>query len=295
MSSANTSNVDFRQLRKNFVRAQEKDERYTRENDAKFRAVHQKVATYEEFKEIVQASHLQPLSPEDRIQSRPTQPWNTACDSAAATTTAAAASASSGDPDSADGDSCSAQPASGGTALAPSSGGGRDLHVKLPRTTLEFNKIWKKSSSSERYRLLVAGGGSGVEVLRGEVSSDILEGAILALNQCLESLDADLPAVMKVLKQLSESKRFELNLQFFSSRSKEECRELFEKIASASLESSTHEAGDEQNTCADPENSTDHCDPVGCKSSSSSHGFATGSLQLLAGQFSVRLALNSDT
>ena len=38
----------------------EQDNRYWRENDAKFRAVAQN-ATYEQFEDIVKASHLKPL------------------------------------------------------------------------------------------------------------------------------------------------------------------------------------------------------------------------------------------
>ena len=41
------------------------DERYWRENDAKFRAVAQN-ATYEQFEDIVKASHLKPLDKKDK-------------------------------------------------------------------------------------------------------------------------------------------------------------------------------------------------------------------------------------
>lgn len=42
--------IDFSRLRREFAQAKEKDERYWRENDAKFRAVNQRVASYEEFR-----------------------------------------------------------------------------------------------------------------------------------------------------------------------------------------------------------------------------------------------------
>lgn len=45
-----------------------KDERYWRENDAKFRAVSQNV-TFEQFEDIVKASHLKPLDKKDRSPS----------------------------------------------------------------------------------------------------------------------------------------------------------------------------------------------------------------------------------
>lgn len=42
--------IDFQALEKELHGALEAERRYTRENDAKLRAVHQKVATYNEFR-----------------------------------------------------------------------------------------------------------------------------------------------------------------------------------------------------------------------------------------------------
>lgn len=42
--------IDFPALEKELQGALEAERRYTRENDAKLRAVHQKVATYNEFR-----------------------------------------------------------------------------------------------------------------------------------------------------------------------------------------------------------------------------------------------------
>ena len=44
------THIDVNKLEKELVSALEADRRYARENDAKFRAVHQRVATYEEFR-----------------------------------------------------------------------------------------------------------------------------------------------------------------------------------------------------------------------------------------------------
>jgi hypothetical protein len=57
--------IDFSKLEKQLLVAVEEDARYQRENDAKFRAVAQKVGSYEEFKDIVAASHLKPLDKKD--------------------------------------------------------------------------------------------------------------------------------------------------------------------------------------------------------------------------------------
>lgn len=63
----NDDQIDFIKLEKEFSRAVEADAKYQRENAAKFRAVEQRVGSYEEFKDIVAASHLKPLEKKDRI------------------------------------------------------------------------------------------------------------------------------------------------------------------------------------------------------------------------------------
>ena len=50
MVSKANDKIDFGKLEAEVYDAVEADAKYQRENDAKFRAVHQKVATYEEFK-----------------------------------------------------------------------------------------------------------------------------------------------------------------------------------------------------------------------------------------------------
>jgi len=50
MVSRKGDEVDFCKLETELLNAVEADQRYWRENDAKLRAVHQKVATYDEFR-----------------------------------------------------------------------------------------------------------------------------------------------------------------------------------------------------------------------------------------------------
>ena len=54
--------IDFKRLDEAVSTAIESEARYWRENDAKFRAVNQKVATYEEFEGIVKGSHIKPMT-----------------------------------------------------------------------------------------------------------------------------------------------------------------------------------------------------------------------------------------
>ncbi|XP_067144893.1 coiled-coil domain-containing protein 103 [Centruroides vittatus] len=56
---------DISRLEKEALDRIEADRRYWEENAAKFRAVEQKVGTYEEFADIVKACHLKPLTRDD--------------------------------------------------------------------------------------------------------------------------------------------------------------------------------------------------------------------------------------
>ncbi|XP_023602700.1 coiled-coil domain-containing protein 103 isoform X2 [Myotis lucifugus] len=68
--------IDFKALEKELQAAVTADEKYQRENAAKFRAMEQRVASYEEFRGIVLASHLKPLERKDKIGGTRTVPWN---------------------------------------------------------------------------------------------------------------------------------------------------------------------------------------------------------------------------
>ena len=50
MASVKEDHIDFNALEEELHAAVEADARYWRENDAKFRAINQKVGSYEEFK-----------------------------------------------------------------------------------------------------------------------------------------------------------------------------------------------------------------------------------------------------
>ena len=50
MALKDENNINFKKLEQELQTAVDADEKYQRENDAKFRAVGQKVATYDEFR-----------------------------------------------------------------------------------------------------------------------------------------------------------------------------------------------------------------------------------------------------
>lgn len=50
-SASGEQKIDLSKLERELVGALQADRKYSRENDAKFRAVNQRVATYEEFRQ----------------------------------------------------------------------------------------------------------------------------------------------------------------------------------------------------------------------------------------------------
>ena len=74
--------MDISKLEETLKADMASDNLYWVRNDAKLRAAKQ-TASYEEFDQIVKASHLKPLSREDHLQKMDPQgksrQWNTAC------------------------------------------------------------------------------------------------------------------------------------------------------------------------------------------------------------------------
>ena len=65
--SLNSNQLSLDVLESELTNSIEQDSRYWRENSAKFRAVAQN-STYEQFEEIVKASHLKPIEKQDKTQ-----------------------------------------------------------------------------------------------------------------------------------------------------------------------------------------------------------------------------------
>ncbi|KAL2101300.1 hypothetical protein ACEWY4_003061 [Coilia grayii] len=193
--------INFSALEKELQSAVEADKKYSRENDAKFRALHQKVATYEEFRDIVLASHLKPLDRKDRDGAPRKQPWNTI-----------ASSEKCRDPHTLEG--MQAQPS--------------DFH---PRTASEFSRDWRRLGSvdTEKYQLLLGLGGEALGgIFSAEVGFGLLGELLLVLSQGFQPVDW--PEVVGVLDGLSRTPRFGLNVSLLSKGEMVACEELFQNI-----------------------------------------------------------------
>nr|XP_033773826.1 coiled-coil domain-containing protein 103 [Geotrypetes seraphini]XP_033773827.1 coiled-coil domain-containing protein 103 [Geotrypetes seraphini]XP_033773828.1 coiled-coil domain-containing protein 103 [Geotrypetes seraphini]XP_033773829.1 coiled-coil domain-containing protein 103 [Geotrypetes seraphini]XP_033773830.1 coiled-coil domain-containing protein 103 [Geotrypetes seraphini] len=195
---------NFSALEKELQAALAADEKYQRENDAKFRAIHQKVASYEEFRDIVLASHLKPLKNKDKLGGKRNQPWNSCVT-----------------PDSYQQDA--------GLEIAQGSS-------QKPETSAEFNRDWRRylRNGTEKYEFLLHFGGENLHrIFQVDIGFGLLGEFILVLAENFQSKDYD--TVFQILQNFSQTYRFSLNLDLLSKAEKESCRDLFKKLQSTDI------------------------------------------------------------
>ncbi|NXN35357.1 CC103 protein, partial [Rhinoptilus africanus] len=177
------------------------DARRERENEAKLRALRQRVPSYQEFRNIVLASHLKPLEKKDKMGMRRNVLWNPCAAHA------------------------KAPPAS--DAEVP-----QELD-QLPGTSAEFYRVWRRclKSGKEKYRFLLDLGGKALgRIFQADLGFGLLGEflTVLAEDVCQEDRDA----VLQILQSLSGTKRFGLNVDLLSESEKESSRDLFRKLQS---------------------------------------------------------------
>ncbi|XP_030264168.1 dynein axonemal assembly factor 19 [Sparus aurata] len=76
MASFEREVIDFSALERELRGAIESEQRYKRENEAKLRAVSQRVSSYSQFRDLVLTCHLKPLEKKDKEGAPRKQPWN---------------------------------------------------------------------------------------------------------------------------------------------------------------------------------------------------------------------------
>ncbi|KAL8175684.1 UNVERIFIED_CONTAM: hypothetical protein K2H54_004429 [Gekko kuhli] len=191
--------MDFHALEKELQEAVAADEKYQRENEAKFRAVRQKVASYEEFRDIVLASHLKPLEKRDKTGNKTKVSWNSCARKASHT--------------------------------QESRGELPQELQQLPGTSSEFYRDWRRclKSSQEQYRFLLQLGPQNLgQIFQADVAFGLLGEFLTVLSENVSVKDRD--SVLEILESLSGTKRFGLNVALLSRQEKESCRHLFEKL-----------------------------------------------------------------
>ncbi|XP_022109489.1 coiled-coil domain-containing protein 103-like [Acanthaster planci] len=198
--------IDFGKLEKELDEAVQKDARYWRENDAKFRAVEQRVETYEQFRDIVKAAHIKPLDKKDKIgEGKRNQPWNPYTSKTA------------------------------GQEHPKQDEFSRKESNNLPKTSHEFIQSWKTlgDAPSEKYHLLTGLGSEQLgHIFRAEIGFGLLGDFMTVLNQQFRGSDCH--CIVGILESLSRTNRFGLSVGFLSKPERQDCLELFQKLQEAS-------------------------------------------------------------
>ncbi|XP_006940488.1 coiled-coil domain-containing protein 103 isoform X1 [Felis catus] len=203
--------IDFKALEKELQAALAADEKYKRENAAKFRAVEQKVASYEEFRGIVLASHLKPLERKDKIGGKRTVPWN-------------------------------CHTTQRGTSQEEATEISQEKTLVQPETSAEFYRAWRRHlrSGPERYQALLQLGGPKLgHLFQMDVGFGLLGELLVALAEHVRPTDR--LVVLGILRSLASTGRFTLNLSLLSQVEREACRGLFQKLQAMSTLRPTEE------------------------------------------------------
>ncbi|KDR16713.1 coiled-coil domain-containing protein 103-like isoform X2 [Zootermopsis nevadensis] len=206
MEGEDDETINFIALETELHAAIEEDAKYWRENDAKLKAVEQRVATFDEFRDLVKASHLKPLDRTEKLNSlqpKRSSIWN---------------------------------------SLAPRKKQGVEMETTQPctlnmiqhgdsvPTTVEFVRRWRPLDICDRLLLLKRTGAQTVgQLVKSEIPVGIL-GEILQALLAFPSNTTDIVFVVRLLEALTEAKRFNLSLQFLSSVEKATCKQLMEKL-----------------------------------------------------------------
>ena len=164
-----------------------RDEKYWRENDAKFRAVAQN-ATYQQFEDIVRASHLKPLDKKDKSHSCgkvKSSIWNSI-------------SMSSGKKNSHDADTqaLAAAAAASSSVMVASRSAATDNPV---RNIEEFHAIWRDLEIEERMDLVLRLDDDVIaQVFERELPPDLL-GELLHTFLAFRQSHQDIAAIVRIL------------------------------------------------------------------------------------------------
>jgi len=197
--------INVSQLEAAIATAVRKDERYNLENDAKFRAVAQKVGSYEEFEDIVKASHMKPMTEDVAALSLSRSSWNP-----------------------------TGRTKQRMTEEVPTYISAAAIPV-LPAkaiTDREFVRAWKafKNDGAKKFEYLISFKPSVLKaIFRSEISDGLLGDFLLALAQGpITELAA---SVLDLLTALASTGRFSLALEFLAQTERAAVSKIFSVLA----------------------------------------------------------------
>ena len=207
-ASGYSENIDFTKILREAANEMNAEDKYQRENDAKFRAVYQKVATYEEFCDIVLASNLKPLDKADSVSLAGAGlcTWNV---NAIESTN-------------------KQQQTEGMEAISIEP---RNIALAFEDTNIqsqsEFYRVYGKLSIGDKYLFLLQIGGDKLLALF-PTEVDVFDDIMLVLSN--EFREVDLKSVVNILQCIASMKRFSLSIQFIDKTSKTSLTSLLKLI-----------------------------------------------------------------
>ena len=196
--------IDLRKLATNFADEKSKEDRYWQRNDAKFRAVHQRCSTYDEFRQIVEAAHLRPLDRNETLTiERRAIAWNQPAAK----------------------NSCSLPQ----TTVSSQSTTNYQIIFSIPKNITEFIQQWRRISHDMKLDYLRRF--DNLENLfQTDIPADLLHELPLLLQTSSSYSDAEI--IFDILLNLTKSKRFELMKSFLTDKDKFELDLLFSRLCS---------------------------------------------------------------
>ncbi|CAF3072498.1 unnamed protein product [Rotaria socialis] len=196
--------IDLRKLAANFAKEKSKEERYWQQNDAKFRAVHQRCTSYDEFRQIVDAAHLRPLDRNETLtlERRPVG-WN---QPAAANSVSSSNILTSSEP------------------IV-----NHQIAFSTPKNVTEFMQQWRRISPDIKLDYLRRLKTSE-NIFLTDIPADLLQELPLLYQSNASYNDGEI--ILDVLVNLSKSKRFELVKAFLNDKDKFELDLLFSRLCS---------------------------------------------------------------
>ncbi|XP_051173108.1 coiled-coil domain-containing protein 103 [Leptopilina boulardi] len=201
--------INYKALEEELHQAIKDDELYQLQNNAKFRAIEQKVPTYKDFQEMVNAAHLKPLTNSEKrnkilisknIFANRSEDW----DFVSKTQNL--------------------------KLIAPLLENEETLSKNVPKNTKEFLNVWKKIKDPgfKFNYLLNTRVNLGKNIFIIEVPCEFLEDIIILCSKQL--INNKVEDIIDLFIKLSQCNRFELNLIFLSEEKKVILKKLLQDL-----------------------------------------------------------------
>ncbi|XP_057369596.1 coiled-coil domain-containing protein 103-like [Daphnia carinata] len=202
--------VSFAQLEKDLISALESDARNQVENDAKLRAISQRVS-YDEFRDIVHGAHLKPIASSSHPYSKTQKGriWNNI-----------ALAKKSQELESSEARK---------SMLIPANNFGLN---QLP-ISAQFLNSWQQSDKKSRLLILYKIGPTGLNNIFTIDMPTALLGEIFEALLCFNNPITDVVAVIKLMEALTKIKRFNLIVHFLNASERAICQQLIHKLLSS--------------------------------------------------------------